>query len=77
MLDMREVFGGSQVSIYRQLLRMRATEEAGQTLVEYSLIISLIALTAVGGIAVLGGGVDGLYNLLETVANTLAGGGST
>ena len=65
------------MSILRQILRKSTPEEAGQTLVEYSLIISLIALTAVGGIAVLGGGVDGLYNLLETVANTLSGGGST
>lgn len=65
------------MSILRQILRKSTPKEAGQTLVEYSLIISLIALTAVGGIAVLGGGVDGLYNLLETVANTLSGGGST
>ena len=63
------------MSIPRQLLRKLFREESGQTLVEYGLIISLIALTAVGGISVMGGGVHGLYDVLETVATTLSGGG--
>jgi Flp pilus assembly pilin Flp len=65
------------VSILRQLVGKFVRKEDGQTLVEYSLIISLIALTAVGGMAVLGGGVDGLYGLFEDVSDWLSGGGTT
>jgi Flp pilus assembly pilin Flp len=67
----------NQVSILRQLVGKVVRKEDGQTLVEYSLIISLIALTAVGGMAVLGGGVDGLYGLFEDVSDWLSGGGTT
>jgi Flp pilus assembly pilin Flp len=63
------------VSILRQFFNKVSRKEDGQTLVEYSLIISLIALTAVGGMAVMGGEVEGLYGLFENVANWLGGGG--
>ena len=52
-----------------------ATREDGQTLIEYSLIISLIALAAIGGMTVMGGQVDGLYGLFEDAADWLSGGG--
>ena len=65
------------MSILRQVSDMLTGKEEGQTLVEYGLIISLIALTAVGGMAVLGGEVEGLYGLFEEVAEWLSGGGGT
>lgn len=63
------------MSILRQLFEKFPDKEEGQTLVEYGLIISLIALTAIGGMAVMGGEVQGLYGLFENVANWLSGGG--
>ena len=38
------------------------TDEFGQTLVEYSLIIALIAVAALVGISVVAGGVNSLWN---------------
>ena len=58
----------------RQFVRLINHKEEGQTLVEYGLILSLIALTAIGGMAAMGGEVEGLYGVLETVAETMAGG---
>jgi len=62
------------VSILRRITHKIVHQEDGQTLIEYSLIISLIALTAVGGLTLMGGEVDGLYGVLDTLANTLNGG---
>ena len=61
------------MSIPRKFFHLFTNLEEGQTLVEYGLILSLIALTALGGMAVMGGEVEGLYGVLETVAETLAG----
>jgi Flp pilus assembly pilin Flp len=63
------------VSILRPLIQKFRNREDGQTLVEYSLIISLIAITAIGGMAVMGGDVQGLYALFETASSWLSGGG--
>jgi Flp pilus assembly pilin Flp len=62
------------VSILRRITRKIFHGEHGQTLVEYGLILSLIALTAIAGLTLMGGAVDGLYAVLETVANTMSGG---
>ena len=64
------------MSIPRKLFHLFTNHEEGQTLVEYGLILSLIALTAIGGMAAMGGEVEGLYGVLETVAETMAGGGT-
>ena len=36
--------------------------ESGQSMVEYGLILALIAIVAVAGISVFGGGVNGLFD---------------
>ncbi|MCF0135929.1 MAG: Flp family type IVb pilin [Lachnospiraceae bacterium] len=36
--------------------------ESGQSMVEYGLILALIAIVAVAGISVFGGGVKGLFD---------------
>ena len=49
-----------------QLAKMRAEE--GQALVEYALIISLIAVVAIGMLTLTGTNVNGILN---TIANAL------
>jgi pilus assembly protein Flp/PilA len=61
------------VSILRQFVHLIARKEEGQTLVEYGLILSLIAITAIGGMTLMGGEVEGLYGVMQTVADTLGG----
>ena len=56
----------------RYLMRM-FHDERGQTLVEYGLILALIAMIALAGLTVMGGDVDGLYGVLDAVADALAG----
>ena len=47
-------------------------QEAGQTLVEYGLILALISLVAVVGLTTMAGGVGGLFDTIRTVAETMA-----
>jgi len=37
-------------------------EESGQALVEYALIVSLIALVAIGAVTLLGDNIKGIFN---------------
>ena len=46
--------------------------EDGQALVEYGLILALVALTALAGLAAMSGGVDGLYNVIRGAADAMA-----
>jgi Flp pilus assembly pilin Flp len=49
-----------------QLRRYAASlqSDAGQTLVEYSLILALITLIGLGGVVVMVGGINGLYEIV-------------
>jgi Flp pilus assembly pilin Flp len=49
------------------------SEERGQTLVEYALIIALLAVALIGGLTAFGGGVDGLYGVIQEAIDALAG----
>ncbi len=46
-------------------------DETGQTLVEYALILALVALALVGTLQAFGGGVTGLYGTIQVVVNAL------
>ena len=46
--------------------------ESGQTLVEYSLIIALIAIALVGALGAFGGGVNGLYGVIQAAIDALS-----
>ena len=46
-------------------LRARLGREEGQTLVEYGLIISLVALAVVAGLTLLAGGINGLFSTIN------------
>ena len=59
----------SVTSIVRQLqeLAQRLRKEEGQALVEYALLISLIAIVAFGAVDAFGLGVSGLYSKINHV----------
>ena len=46
-------------------------EEEGQGMVEYGLIIALVAIVVIGALTALGGGLEGIFN---TITETLPGG---
>jgi Flp pilus assembly pilin Flp len=46
--------------------------EGGQTLVEYSLIVGLIAVVAISGLTAFAGGTDGLYGICQQAADAMA-----
>ena len=54
----------------RGSLLERARSERGATMVEYALLVGLIAVVAVVAVAALGGGIKGLFGQ----ANTCVGG---
>jgi Flp pilus assembly pilin Flp len=47
-------------------------EESGQTLVEYSLILTLISMVGLMGVIILAGGVDNLYDVVSKAADAMA-----
>jgi Flp pilus assembly pilin Flp len=56
-------------SVVRRLqeLAWRLKMEEGQALVEYALLVSLIALVAFGAVDAFGQGVSGLYSKINNV----------
>lgn len=52
------------------MLKQFLADEDGQTLIEYGLLISLIALIAVAGITIFGRGMrNGMYNNINSATN--------
>jgi pilus assembly protein Flp/PilA len=49
-------------------IRARLAREEGQALVEYALIISLIAIAAITALGLLSGGINGIFT---TITNAL------
>jgi Flp pilus assembly pilin Flp len=47
--------------------------EVGQTLVEYALLISFMAIGLVAALTALGVGTNGLYGVIISVVNSLSG----
>ena len=60
------------MSMLSCLWQRQESEEAGQALVELGLILALVSLVALVGLSAMGGGVDGLYGVIETLANEMA-----
>ncbi len=58
------------VATARNTLFERARTERGATMVEYALLVSLIAVVAAVAVAALGGSISGLFS----TANTCVGG---
>lgn len=56
-----------------RLLHLRDQNERGQAMVEYGLIIALVALIGVVGMVSVGGGVGGLYTVINAASACLQG----
>jgi len=50
------------LSLYINMMTRVRDEDEGQTLVEYALIIALIAVLLVGALGLLRGGIEGTFN---------------
>ena len=59
-------------AIVRLILTRIGHEESGQSLVEYALLLSLIAVVAIPTLVLVEGGVNGLYDQVKTVADAIA-----
>lgn len=53
------------MSIWRRLV----SEEAGQGMVEYGLILALVSVAAIVALGALGGGVDSILNKVKDTLN--------
>lgn len=49
----------------KELMKEFANEESGQGLVEYALIIVLIAVVAIAALTAVGGKVDGIFDAID------------
>ncbi|HLF71961.1 MAG TPA: hypothetical protein VI759_07410 [Dehalococcoidia bacterium] len=54
-----------------ELRKLFGKGEQAQAMVEYGLLISLIAMVGFVGVMLLGGGVESLYNVMQTIADYL------
>ena len=64
---LRETMTFTSVVVRLQVLLRRASAEDGQALVEYALLVSLVALTAFVAVETFGLGVSGLYSQINSV----------
>ena len=51
-------------------------DESGQGMVEYGLIIAVVALVVVGALSLLGGGLDGMFGKVTSKLGTSTPSGS-
>lgn len=58
--------------VKRVITNLIELDENGQTLVEYSLIIALIALVAIPAVLLMSGGLGGLYDTILAAADAMA-----
>ena len=65
-------------TLYNRLLAQlsRVKDESGQDLIEYALIIALIAFAAVVGMQDLANGINTAFNLIANTVNSYLGAGS-
>ena len=72
---MVELFLNSFVAVrgaHRSMLQ-RARTERGASMVEYALLVGLIAVVAVVAVSLLGGGIANLFGHASNCVNSLAG----
>jgi len=59
-------------SLHLKRIRIAFVPEAGQALVEYSLLVGLIALVALSGVLAVGGDTGALYDTIKTAGDAMA-----
>ena len=60
----------------KEIMKWFANEEEGQGMVEYALILALIAVACIGVLSALRGGIEGIFNKANTELGTAIGGGN-
>lgn len=50
----------------KEMVKRFITEESGQGMTEYALILALVSIVAIGALRLLGGSVDGIFNKVDT-----------
>jgi Flp pilus assembly pilin Flp len=64
--------GGLIVARFASLLKAGLAREEGQALVEYGLILALVALIAVVGVAAMGSDVGSMYEVVKGIATAMS-----
>lgn len=54
----------------RDLIKRMVTDEDGQGMVEYGLIIGLIAVVLITALTLMSGGLSGIFNKMSNTLNT-------
>jgi pilus assembly protein Flp/PilA len=56
-----------------QFLKNLISEEEGQGMVEYGIILGLVSVLAIGALTLMGGDISGIFNSVEGSLNGLPG----
>jgi pilus assembly protein Flp/PilA len=73
---MRKVLAAARAKLYSAVTRPLVKKEEGASLVEYGLLIGLIALVCLGAIQLLGNSLNGLFGTVATAVNNANTAGS-
>lgn len=60
----------------KSLIQKFLRDESGATMVEYGIMVALIAAIAIGTVAILGGNVDEAFTSVNTALDANGGGGA-
>lgn len=61
----------------KKFMNWFASEESGQGMVEYGLIIALIAVVLIAVLTALGGGLNNIFQKITDTINGVSGGGGS
>jgi pilus assembly protein Flp/PilA len=64
--------GKNRMSKLMNCVKAFSKEEDGATAVEYGIMVALIAVVIIGGVTLLGEGIDGVFTRITTAISTLA-----
>jgi pilus assembly protein Flp/PilA len=70
-----DALGRKDIMTLIQYLRALLRQDSGQDLLEYALLVALIALVAVGAVTLTGNGVDSIFTAISNQLTTAASGG--
>jgi pilus assembly protein Flp/PilA len=73
---MRQFLTASRAKLYSAVTRRLVKREEGASLVEYALLVALIAVVCIGGITALGGSINSLFSGLSGTISGISTSGS-